>query len=340
VATTMSDVAARAGVSVKTVSNYFNGYRYMRDETRERIAAAVAELDYRMNRSARALRSGRTRMIALVLPELDNSYFSELAQEVVDAAEERGLTVMVETTRGRRERELAAVSGAAGQVVDGAVLSPVTLGPEDAGLVDPAFPLVVIGERLVEELGDHVLIADLEVARTAVRHLVAQGRRRIVLLGTNDLPEPRGAALRQRGAQEALVEAGLGVDPELALEVAAWHRQDGADAISGLLDRGVAFDAVFGFNDALALGAQWALQRRGLVVPDDVAVVGVDDTADGRFAQPPLTTISPGRQSIARLSVDLLVRRIEGGTPASGFSTIVTEHELVVRGSSVVTSRD
>jgi len=346
VAATMSDVAARAGVSVKTVSNFFNGYRYMRDETRERIEAAVADLDYRINRSARALRSGRSRMIALVIPELDHSYFAQLAQEVIDAADERGLTVIVETTGGRRDRELDAVTGVAGQVVDGAVYGPVALGPEDAALIDPAFPLVVIGERLVEELGDHVLIADREASRAAVRHLVEQGRRRIVLLGTMDLPEPagatlpkRGVTLRRQGAEEALAEAGLELDPELAVEVPAWHRQEGADAIADLLDRGVEFDAVFGFNDALALGAQWELQRRGLVVPDDVAVVGIDDTEDGRFAQPPLTTISPGRRSIARLSVELLVRRIEGGVPEQGFSTVVMEHELVVRGSSVVPPR-
>jgi DNA-binding LacI/PurR family transcriptional regulator len=336
-AATMSDVAARAGVSVKTVSNFFNDYKYMRPETRARIEAAVVELDYRMNRSARALRSGRTNMIALVLPELDHSYFAQLAQEIIDAADERGLTVIVETTRGRRDRELAAVTGVAGQFVDGAIYGPVALGPADAVLIDRAFPLVVIGERLVQELGDHVLIADLEVARTAVEHLVDQGRQRIVLLGVNDLPEPRGAALRRRGAEQALAEAGLAIDDDLAVPVSAWHRQDGADAISDLLDRGIPFDAVFGFNDALALGAQWELQRRGLRVPDDVAVIGVDDTEDGRFAQPPLTTISPGRQSIARHSVDLLVRRIEGAAPTPAFSTVVMPHRLVVRESTMKT---
>ncbi|MFP7761244.1 LacI family DNA-binding transcriptional regulator [Marisediminicola sp. LYQ85] len=337
-AATMTDVAARAGVSVKTVSNFFNGYQYMRPDTRARIEAAVAELDYRINRSARALRSGRTRMIALVLPELDHSYFAQLAQEIIDAADERGLTVIVETTRGRRDRELAAVTGIAGQVVDGAIYGPVALGPHDARHIDEAFPLVVIGERLVEGLGDHVLIADLEVARTAVTHLTALGRKRVVLLGVNDSPLPRGSALRRLGAEQALTEAGLAVDPELALPVTEWHRQEGAEAISGLLDRGVAFDAVFGFNDALALGAQWELQRRGLTVPDDVAVIGVDDTEDGRFAQPPLTTVSAGRQSIAHLTVELLVRRIEHGRPAAGFSTHLMPHELVVRGSTVTLS--
>ncbi|RIJ51785.1 substrate-binding domain-containing protein, partial [Clavibacter phaseoli] len=109
----------------------------------------------------------------------------------------------------------------------------------------------------------------------------------------------------------------------------------GAAAMAGLLDDGVEIDAVFGFNDSLALGAQWMLQERGLRVPEDVAVAGLDDTADSRFAQPPLTTVSPGRRAIARRAVEMLAERIERGADAGAFRTETMGFELLVRGSTV-----
>jgi DNA-binding LacI/PurR family transcriptional regulator len=325
-AATMSDVAKAAGVSIKTVSNYFNGYPYMRDGTRARIEAAVAELGYRMNVSARNLRSGRSRMIALVIPELDSAYLAPLAQDVIDAADELGLSVLVETTAGRRDREIGALSGLHRQVLDGVIYEPLALHQEDAGVIDLNVPLVMIGQRFLEGLADQVLIADRDAARAAVAHLVETDER--------DADEPSGSALRQRGAEDALAAAGIPVDPRLQVDPGPWRRESGAAAMARLLDDGVELDAVFGFNDSLALGAQWMLQERGLRVPEDVAVAGLDDTADSRFAQPPLTTVSPGRRAIARRAVEMLAERIERGTDAGAFRTETMGFELRVRGST------
>ncbi|OUE25047.1 HTH-type transcriptional regulator DegA [Clavibacter michiganensis] len=334
-AATMSDVAKAAGVSIKTVSNFFNGYPYMRAETRARIEAAVAELGYRMNVSARNLRSGRSRMIALVIPELDSAYLAPLAQDVIDAADELGLSVLVETTAGRRDREIGALSGLHRQVLDGVIYEPLALHQEDADLIDLNVPLVMIGQRFLEGLADQVLIADRDAAHAAVAHLVETGRRRIALLGVRDADEPSGSALRQRGAEDALAAAGIPLDPRLQVDPGPWRREAGAAAMARLLDDGVELDAVFGFNDSLALGAQWALQERGLRVPEDVAVAGLDDTEDSRFAQPPLTTVSPGRRAIARRAVAMLAERIERGTDAGPFRSETMGFELLVRGSTV-----
>ncbi|MFT2749680.1 LacI family DNA-binding transcriptional regulator [Clavibacter sp. Sh2036] len=335
----MSDVARAAGVSIKTVSNYFNGYPYMRDGTRARIEAAVAELGYRMNVSARNLRSGRSRMIALVIPELDSAYLAPLAQDVIDAADELGLSVLVETTAGRRDREIGALSGLHRQVLDGVIYEPLALHQEDAGLIDLDVPLVMIGQRFLEGLADQVLIADRDAACAAVAHLVETGRRRIALIGVRDAGEPSGAALRQRGAEDALTAAGIPLDPRLRADPGPWRRESGAAAMARLLDDGVELDAVFGFNDSLALGAQWMLQERGLRVPEDVAVAGLDDTEDSRFAQPPLTTVSPGRRAIARRAVAMLAERIERGADAGAFRSETMGFELIVRGSTVARGR-
>jgi DNA-binding LacI/PurR family transcriptional regulator len=334
-AATMSDVAKAAGVSIKTVSNFFNGYPYMRDETRARIERAVDELGYRMNASARSLRSGRSRMIALVIPELDSAYLAPLAQDVIDAADELGLSVLVETTAGRRDREIGALSGLHRQVLDGVIYEPLALHQEDAGLIDRNVPLVMIGQRFLEGLADQVLIADREAARAAVAHLVETGRRRIALIGVRDVDGPAGSALRRRGAEDALAAAGITLDPRLMADPGPWRRESGAAAMGRLLDDGVELDAVFGFNDSLALGAQWMLQERGLRVPQDVAVAGLDDTEDSRFAQPPLTTVSPGRRAIARRAVVMLAERIERGADAGAFRTETMGFELRVRGSTV-----
>ena len=334
-AVTMSDVAKAAGVSTKTVSNFFNGYPYMRDETRARIERAVDELDYRMNVSARNLRSGRSRMIALVIPELDSPYLSRLAQDVIDAAAEIGLSVLVETTAGDRGREAAALSGMHRQSVDGVIYEPLALGPDDANLLDLNMPLVMIGQRFFDGLADHVLISDREAARAAVAHLLAIGRRRIAVVGVKPTAEPAGSALRRRGVEDALTEAGIPIDERLMVDSGPWRRDAGAAAIAQLLDDGVAFDAVFGLNDALALGAQWMLQERGLRVPDDVAVAGFDATEDSRFSQPPLTTVSPGRRAIARRAVEMLAERIDTSAAAGESRTEIMDFKLLVRGSTV-----
>ncbi|BDZ51958.1 LacI family transcriptional regulator [Frondihabitans sucicola] len=331
---TMHDVAALARVSVKTVSNYFNGYPYMRAETRARIERAVDELGYRLNVTARSLRRGSTGMISLIVPELDQAYFAELAQEVIDVAATFGLTVLVETTSGDRDRELEALSGLHRQLIDGAIFDPLALGPSDAPQLGGGLPLVILGERQFEGLADHVLIADEEVAHRAVSHLVEIGRRRILLLGAGS-PGTHTAILRRRGSEAALAEAGLPVDGDLVVSTDGWTRDAGAAATARALDDGRRFDAVFGFNDALALGAQWVLLERGLAVPGDVAVIGVDDTRDARFAHPTLTTMSPGRAQIARRAVELLVSRIREPETENGFASVTADFELIVRDSTV-----
>ena len=126
----LKDVAAHAGVSIKTVSNVVNGARVLPD-TRARVEAAIAELGYRPNLSARSLRSGRTGVIALAVPDLTSPYFAELARSVITAAESRGWTVLVDQTDGARERELLVLEGIRSPLIGGAIFSPLALGSED-----------------------------------------------------------------------------------------------------------------------------------------------------------------------------------------------------------------
>jgi DNA-binding LacI/PurR family transcriptional regulator len=310
----LRDVAERAGVSVKTVSNVVNGYAHVSPAMRARVQAVLDETGYRPNQTARNLRAGRTGVIALAVPELDNPYFAELAGFVVDEAEQRGWTVLIDQTDGKRDRELVVAGGVRHHLIDGLILSPVALGYEDlAGRSPDDVPLVLIGEKLDAGPADHVAIDNIAAARAATEHLLAAGRTRIAAVGHQPASgrESGVAHLRLRGWEEALRAAGLAPDPLLLGQVATFRRQHGVAAMAEILDRGAAPDAVFCFNDTLALGAIRLLADRRLRVPEDVAVIGIDDVAEGRFAVPTLSTVAPDKSGIARTAVRMLAERLE-----------------------------
>ncbi|MBC7290311.1 MAG: LacI family DNA-binding transcriptional regulator [Actinotalea sp.] len=333
-AVTMRDVARRAGVSAKTVSNVVNGYPYIKPETRDRVLAAIEELGYQMNATARSLRTGRTGIIGLALPELRVPYFAELAGAVIAAAEECGLTVIIEQHGGRRDLELEVLTGARRHLTDGLIYSPLALGTDDAAsLLDLSYPLVLLGERVFHPDIDHVTMQNTAAARAATEHLLRAGRRRIVALGPNPTQDVGSAPLRLTGYREAHEAAGLAVDPVLVVPtIRTWDHATGARTVGRLLDDGVDFDAVFAFNDSLALGAMHEIQVRGLRVPDDVAVVGFDAIDEGRYSNPTLTTIDPGRTVIPREAVRLLDERRRG--VAGGARRIAPDFQLVPGGST------
>jgi len=308
---TMHDVARVAGVSIKTVSNVINDYPYIRAETRQRVLDAIDELGYRPNLSARGLRSGRTGVISLIIPDLRNPYFAELADSVMRAAKRQNLSVIIEQSGADRQTELDLLAGSRMQAVDGILYSVLALGEEDAHLLDAVTtPLVLLGERIFNGPTDHVTMRNAEAARAATDHLLASGRRRIVALGAHRGEVVGSAGLRLGGYREALDAAGIAFDDRLVVEVGGWFRSGGAEGMRGLLASGTPFDGVVAFNDVLALGAMRVLQEAGLRIPDDVAVIGFDDIDETRYTLPTLATINPGRDEIAEVAVRFLVERI------------------------------
>ncbi len=334
----LRDVADRAGVSVKTVSNVVNGYVHVAPGTRARVQAVLDETGYRPNMTARNLRSGRTGLIALAVPELDNPYFAELTRFVVEAAAEQGWTVLVDQTDGLAEREHEVASGFRPHLIDGLILSPAGLGVDDLpGSGEADLPLVLIGEKLGAAGHDHVGIDNVAAARAATDHLLGLGRRRVAAVGHQpDSTEHSGVAhLRRRGWEEALTASGLDADEGQLAEVATFGPDHGAGAMTALLDSGARPDAVFCFNDTLALGALRTLADRGLRVPEDVAVIGVDDVADGRYAVPRLSTIAPDKCQIARTAVDLLAERLHPDGVGAEPREVRARFELVARESTL-----
>lgn len=327
----LRDVAQRAGVSVKTVSNVVNDYPFVTPETRAKVRRAVDELNYRPNLSARRLRGGRTGLIGLAVPELRMPYFAELAAELVTAARARGWTVLVEETQGQRDSEKMVTDGIPAHMVDGLIVSPLALRAKDVQNRRDSTPLVLLGERLVNAPVDHVSIDNVAGATAAVSHLAALGRTRIAAIGSQPHISGGTAALRLKGYRQALRAAHLAYDPALVMPGPHYHRADGAAAMQALLDLPEPPDAVFCFNDLMALGAMRTLLAGGRRIPQDVAVVGFDDIEEGQFSSPTLSTVAPDKGEIARLAVDLLDSRISEGTQAqpreafAGFRLMIRE---------------
>jgi DNA-binding LacI/PurR family transcriptional regulator len=309
----MRDVAQRADVSVKTVSNVVNGYAHVSSGMRQRVMAAIDELGYRPNLSARKLRGGRSGLIALAVPDVRMPYFAELTSAVTAAAERHGQTVLVDQTNGEPDRELVLLGGLRRHLIDGLIFSPLALGAKEIAAAGVQVPMVLLGERTGKAATvDHVAVDNVAAARHATEHLIKTGRRRIAAIGYRDSPDGGTAHLRAMGFEQAIRAADLPLSRSLRRRTAGFDRRHGAEIMRSLLDLAQPPDAVFCFSDLLALGALRTLHECGVAVPTDIDVIGFDDIEEGQYSFPSLTTVSPDKGELARVAVDLLMARISG----------------------------
>ena len=330
---TIHDVAKEAGVSAMTVSHVLNDHPHVRETTRERVLDVITRLDYRVNVAARNLRTGRTGTIGLAVPEIDRPYYGRLAAEIIAAADKHGLRVVIEQTGARRENELGALASSRKRLYDGIILSTVGLGAADTELLRVDHPLVILGERIFEGPVDHVAMANVEGARTAVAHLLEQGCRRIVMVDDPADDEVDVSSLRLEGYRRAHEDAGLAIDPALHIAVGEFTMAGGSRGIRDFIDRGVPFDGVFCITDTVGIGVLRGLADRGVPVPGRVRVAAFDAILEGDYTVPRLTTIDPDHGFMAQTAVERLVYRIGGGTtPAQEY---IAAPRLIVRESSL-----
>ncbi|MDM4761661.1 LacI family DNA-binding transcriptional regulator [Galbitalea sp. SE-J8] len=306
-AVTQGDVAKRAGVARRTVSNVVNDFPYVSDDVRVRVQEAIRELGYQPNQAAQRLRTGRSGTIGLILPELDVGYFAEIGRLLVEEFESRGYTVLVAQTLGIEERELEALDKFVSQQPEGLLFSPISVSAEQLRPYLDRFPVVLLGEQLDPSTADHVTVDNEAASRAVVEVMLDRGRRRIAFIGDNPIAM---ADLRRRGYSAALGAHDIPVDPQLLVRVDGYHRSQGYDAVTRLVESGIDFDGVFCANDLLAIGAIRALLDLGRRVPDDVSVVGFDDIDETRYTVPRLTTVAPDKASIAEEAVQMLIDRI------------------------------
>lgn len=331
---TLRDVAERAQVSMRTVSNVVSGYEHVSERMRTKVMHAIDELGYVPNPVARTLRTGKTGLLSLVVPEIDVPFFSELARAVIDEADALGFQVMIDQTGHDHERERQLLHGGGRRnLFDGMLFAPLATQEElDDVDASESLPLILLGEHVFDGRFDHVAIDNVRAAHDATSHLLEQGRTRIAAIGSQPKEAYATPLQRTAGFRLALEEHGL--EPVTALQMTAPHygRADGYAAAAALIAQDPRPDAIFCYSDLLAMGAIRAVFDAGLRVPEDIAVIGIDDIDEGRYSRPSLSTISLDTRFIARTAVARLAARIDD--PAIAAQESVAPHELIVRESS------
>lgn len=328
----LEDVAKHAGVSMKTVSNVVHDYPHVSERTREKVKLALDELGYRPNAFGRRLATGKSGMLALAFSDVSLPYFSELARVISREASRRGYRLLLEQTDGTLEGERAIVSTREAGLVDGVIFQPSVMQSREIAQHRQDVPLVLLGEGHAPISVDHVMIDNVAAAAEATRHLIALGRRRIGFAGHEEFAQSATSDYRLIGYQQALEEAGIGVDMSLLLPSRSVSAKEAALVVGRALDSGLRFDALVCRDDLAAIGAVRALQERGVAVPETVAIVGWDDISMASFTHPSLTTIAPDTVAVAREALDMLEERI------SGFDGIgrhrIVDYSLIVRESA------
>ncbi|MGZ4333419.1 MAG: LacI family DNA-binding transcriptional regulator [Gaiellaceae bacterium] len=308
---TIRDVAALAGVSLATVSRVANGRPDVAPETRETVLGVMREHGFATNRNARALAGGRTGLIGFTVPFLNESYFTAILAGAAEAAYEQDQRVVICPTHHEHAREVTLLERLMGGTTDGSiVLLPEESSAELSRLRNQGYPFVVADPRQPLDEGiPTVSAAHAAGARAAVDHLLGLGHRRIALItGT-----PRWVATDERvlGYRLSLAAAGIGIDPALAdggdFTFATGHAV--AERLLALADPPT---AIFACNDNLAVGAMHAAVERGLRIPEDLSVVGFDDTGLAESVFPSLTTVRQPLEELGRTAVSLLNRIVQG----------------------------
>lgn len=328
------DVAEAAGVSVKTVSNVVHESPHVRPDTRARVEQAIKELGYQPNRAARQLKAGRTGFIALALPEIETPYFAELASRISERAKKEGLIALMELTGADPVMENRVLTRFGRGVVDGIVFSPLSLTSEEISDHPTNVPMVLLGERATPPDHDHVAVRSVDAARRMTEHLIEVGHQRIAAIG--HVPDQGTASTRLTGYRQALETAAIPLDDDLVVGVPTYSRSAGFDAMNHLLGLTEKPDAVFCFNDTMAIGAVRACHEAGVRVPQDIAIAGFDNTEEGVYSTPTLTTIAPDLNALADKTLTILTQRIgqsSSDTHKPGTDVPVPWH-LVIREST------
>jgi LacI family transcriptional regulator/LacI family repressor for deo operon, udp, cdd, tsx, nupC, and nupG len=328
----LQDVARRAKVSIATVSRVLNHSDKVVPDTRAVVEQALRDLGYRPSRVARRLRmnSGRAHLVGLIIPDIQNPFYAEIARGVEDAAYAAQYALLLCNSDENREKEKFYLNVMRDESVDGIVLPP--FDEADAAvieLVKTGLPVVCVDRCLAKVATDLVEIDNYRGAFEGVTHLIARGHRRIGLIeGRSQVSTSRE---RRRGYLDALAAAGLPVRQEL-IRAGDFKQESGRVAAGELLDQRKPPTALFVCNNLMTVGALAAVHQRGLSVPKDVAVVGFDDLPWAEALDPPLTVVRQPAYEVGKQAMELLLKRIM--EPSRPPVTMRLSPELVIRRST------
>jgi LacI family transcriptional regulator len=327
---TIRDVARLAGVSPTTVSRAMSGTSYVSAEVRTRVEHAVEELGFVPNGLARGLKTRRSGIITLLIPEIVNSFYTTIVRGVEDVANHHGRQVIVGNTDERVDKERAYVDVVIGSRSDGVIVAPAGRTSRHLRrLVDHDIPTVLIDRPVDGFPADIVRGDNIGGAIALTNHLLSLGHRDIALIN-GDL-ETSTARLREDGFRQAMHQAGYAIDDRL-LSAGTWFVEDAERRVTELLTANVPFSAIFGANNFMAIGALRALRHAGLQVPGDIAVVCFDEIEVATQIDPFLTVMAQPAYTMGMLAMQLLIDRLDA-THNHPPREVVLPPQLIVRRS-------
>lgn len=327
---TIRDVATLSGVSHQTVSRVINNSERVTDETRQRVETAIKELGYRPSRLAQSLVTQKTRTVGLVVADITNPFFFEVARGVQDEALEQGYNVFVCNTDDNPQGEKNILYLLASQEVDGVIMATASSSDEELlAFADNFKPFVIINREIDHPKASIVNVDICKGAKLAIEHLIGLGHQRIGML-THEGHDPNEVR-RVLSYRETLINHNI--TPEKSwMILAPPNLKGGYQATQQLLSNIPNITAIFTYNDLMAIGALRSCHDMGLKVPDDCAIMGFDDIKFSAMQNPALSSIRYAKYAIGQMAMTRLLKVIE--EPDETFPTISVDVELVIREST------
>ncbi len=336
---TIKDVAKQAGVSYATVSRALNNKSVVKSETRKNILNIARELNYRPNAIARGLVKKRTYSIGLIIPDITNPFFPEVASGVEDRANESGYSVFLCNTNWERNREIRYIYLLFEKRVDGIIIAPVSNSKKVdcfKGVLNKDIPVVYLSNTPQDGEYNSVIIDNVRGAFLATKHLIESGYKEIGFIGAPD--ESLSIDERLEGYKLAFKEYGMEINNKY-IKFGDFKQETGYKIIKRMITEGNYPNAILAENDLLALGVMQGVKDMGLIIPEDVAVVGFDDIRLASFPEIQLTTVYQPKYKIGKIAIEILLEEIEKKDEAKvNINTInkriVLEPDLIIRKSS------
>lgn len=326
----MREVAERAGVSITTVSHVINKTRAVSDDLTERVRIAMDELDYQPNLLARGLRKKESTTLGVILPDITNSFFADIARAIEDTSFRHGFSVILCNTDDDVAKEITYTRALSEKQVDGIIFVAAGKSADQVrSLQEQKLPVVVV-DRAIEDISADTVAADhTKGGLLATRHLIELGHKRIACIMGPSILEP--AAQRMYGYRKAMQDAGLPVMDEWIVR-SNFRYDGGREAAIKLLSLPEPPTAIFASNDMMAIGAIGAAKDLGMMIPDDLSIVGFDDILLSAIFNPGLTTVTQPKYEIGVLATNMLLDRIEN--PQIPVRREVLDTDLIVRAST------
>ncbi len=330
---TIKDIARELKISPSTVSRALKNHPDISEETRRAVNELARKSNYQPNAVALSLKQRRSNTIGVIIPEIVHYFFSSVISGIEDVAYDAGFNVIICQSNEKYDREAVNVRTLLANRVDGILvsISKETQNYDHLYKVRESEVPLVFYDRVVPGFeADQVIIDDLEAAYHATKHLIEGGRKEIVhFAGPQNLLIGQ---LRCEGYMKAMQEAGLKVKDEWIVE--ADNFEKGRIAIIKFLEEKMSFDGIFAVNDLTAIGAMQTLQKRGIKIPDEIAIVGFSDGRLSGITEPALTSVDQHGYEMGTIATEILLKRIMSGQLEIPFEKRVLNANLIVRGSS------